>query len=42
MSKVFFHKYKPTRRIGSGSFGEIYEVKNTSTGELFAIKLVTF
>ena len=32
-------KYQVTRRIGAGSFGAIYEVRETETGRVLAVKL---
>jgi len=35
-------KYKLTRKIGSGSFGEIYLAHNIHTGEQIAAKIVSY
>lgn len=32
--------YEKVRKIGSGSFGEVYEVRKEGTGEQFAIKKI--
>lgn len=45
-NKIYFHKYKPQKKIGEGSFGKIYSgiiykvAINISTNEQFALKLV--
>ena len=38
IGKIFWNKYKITKKIGQGSFGRIYEGINLLTEELFAIK----
>ena len=39
-SKIYFHKYKPEKKIGEGSFGKIYSAKNINTNEKYALKMV--
>ena len=39
LSSIFFKKYKPIRKIGQGSFSNIYEGENIITGEKVSIKL---
>ena len=41
LKKNFFHKYKPIKRIGEGSFAKIYSAININTNEKFALKMVT-
>ena len=36
---IFFKKYKLTKKIGLGSYGEVYEAKNIKDESLVAIKL---
>ena len=31
--KLYFHKYKPEKKIGEGSFGKIYSAVNIQTHE---------
>ncbi len=38
--KIYFHKYKPEKKIGEGSFGKIYSAFNIQTFEKFALKMV--
>ena len=36
---IFFNKYKPSKKLGEGSFGKIYLAYNVSTKDKYAIKL---
>ena len=36
---IFFNKYKPSKKLGEGSFGKIYLAYNVITKEKFALKL---
>ena len=38
IGKIFWNKYKITKKIGQGSFGRIYQGINLLTEELYAIK----
>jgi serine/threonine protein kinase len=38
--KLYFHKYKPEKKIGEGSFGKIYSAVNIQTNERYALKMV--
>jgi serine/threonine protein kinase len=38
--KIYFHKYKPEKKIGEGSFGKIYSAVNIQTNEKYALKMV--
>lgn len=40
-SKIYFHKYKPEKKIGEGSFGKIYSATNIHTNEKYALKMVS-
>ena len=36
---IFFNKYKPSKKLGEGSFGKIYLAYNVITKEKYALKL---
>ena len=36
---IFFNKYKPSKKLGEGSFGKIYLAYNVTTKEKYALKL---
>jgi serine/threonine protein kinase len=38
-SIIYFSKYKPTKKIGEGSFGKIYSAININNNEKFALKM---
>jgi serine/threonine protein kinase len=40
VNKVFFEKYKAIKKIGSGSFGQVYQGINIKNQESIAIKIV--
>ena len=40
ISKIYFGKYQPEKKIGEGSFGKIYSSFNIQTKEKYAIKFV--
>lgn len=40
-TKVGPSDFTPLKLLGSGSFGEVYLVKEHSTGNLFAMKVLT-
>lgn len=35
-----FDNYEKIRKIGSGSFGEVFEVRRIDSGEQFAVKKI--
>ena len=35
------HDFIPLKLLGSGSFGEVYLVKHATTGELYAMKVLS-
>ena len=39
--KLFFNKYKPNKKLGEGSFGQIYSAFNVTNCEEYALKMVT-
>jgi len=42
IGKIFFKKYKVTKKLGQGSFGQVFKGINTSTNEELAFKFVKF
>jgi serine/threonine protein kinase len=38
LSNLFFHKYRPLRKLGEGSFGTIYMAENIHDKEIYALK----
>lgn len=38
--RIFFNKYKATKKLGEGFFGKIYSVININTNKKFALKMV--
>ncbi len=42
VNKVFFEKYKAIKKVGSGSFGQVYQGVNIKNQELIAIKFVSY
>lgn len=40
LGKTFFNKFKAVKKIGQGSFGQVYEGMNISTKEKVAMKFV--
>ena len=37
---IFFNKYKPSKKLGEGSFGKIYSAENILNEQKFALKMV--
>ena len=40
IGRIFFNKYRLIKRIGEGSFGQIYVAFDINTKEEYAVKLV--
>lgn len=40
IGKIFFKKYKVTKKLGQGSFGQVFRGLNTSNNEDIAFKFV--
>lgn len=40
IGKIFFKKYKVTKKLGQGSFGQVFKGINTSSNEDIAFKFV--
>jgi serine/threonine protein kinase len=40
LGKVFFGKFLASKKIGQGSFGQVYEGTNNNTNEKVALKFV--
>lgn len=40
IGKTFFSKFKVTKKIGQGSFGQVYQGYNIKNNELVALKFV--
>lgn len=40
IGKVFFKKYQVTKKLGQGSFGQVFKGLNISTNEDIAFKFV--
>ena len=40
INKIIFNKYIPEKKLGEGSFGQIYIARHKDTGEQFALKMV--
>jgi serine/threonine protein kinase len=38
LSNLFFHKYRPLKKLGEGSFGTIYMAENIHDKEIYALK----
>ncbi len=38
LSSLFFHKYRPLKKLGEGSFGTIYMAENILDKEIYALK----
>jgi serine/threonine protein kinase len=38
LSNLYFHKYRPLKKLGEGSFGLIYMAENIQDKELYALK----
>lgn len=38
--KVYFEKYKADKKIGKGSFGQVYQGINTKNQQVIALKFV--
>ena len=39
-NQIFFDKYKALKKLGQGSFGQVFQGQNIKTQELSAIKIV--
>lgn len=42
IGRIYFNKFKVTKKIGQGSFGQVYEGINTKNNEPVALKFVKF
>ncbi len=42
IGRVYFSKFQVTKKIGQGSFGQVYEGVNIKNNELVALKFVNF
>ena len=40
IGKIFFKKYKVTKKLGQGSFGQVFRGTNITTNEEIAFKFV--
>ena len=40
IGKMIFKNFKLKKKIGEGSFGKVYMIANSKTGDMFAAKLV--
>ena len=40
--RVYFSKFKATKKIGQGSFGQVYQGTNLKNNEQVALKFVKF
>jgi serine/threonine protein kinase len=40
IGKIFFKKYKVTKKLGQGSFGQVFKGINTTNNEDIAFKFV--
>ena len=38
--RLFFNKYRPIKKLGEGSFGNIYSAVNINNQQQFALKMV--
>jgi serine/threonine protein kinase len=38
LSNLYFHKYRPLKKLGEGSFGLIYMAENIQDKDLYALK----
>jgi len=42
IGKLFFKKYKVTKKLGQGSFGQVFKGINITTNEDIAFKFVNY
>jgi serine/threonine protein kinase len=38
LNNIYFHKYKPVKKLGEGSFGLIFQAENIQDNEVYALK----
>lgn len=42
IGRIYFNKFKVTKKIGQGSFGQVYQGVNMKNNDLVALKFVSF
>jgi serine/threonine protein kinase len=42
INKIFFDKYKVNRKLGQGSFGQVFSGLNIKNDEIIALKFVKY